>query len=141
MRCKFLVILALLLATHAGASFNVAAQVLTEPRQAASALKGLTTSEVEQHFGPPDKRLNQTENAETWSYGRSIVLFKEGRVTAWSSAGELEQRRRVAQLQPEKKPEPQQFSSTEWENPWTPKVRPGADEVVLELMDGKEKAN
>lgn len=105
-------------------------------------LKGLSGEEVEARFGAPDRRQADSDGRETWSYGRSLILFQGGRVSAWSNTGELERRSNVRELHDNNTPNLEvEYSSTAWSNPWTPKEGVEADEVVLELMEGEPGAD
>lgn len=97
------------------------------------ALKGSTLEQVRAVLGTPDAERNEAEGATSWVYGRSLVFFRNGRVTAWSNAGELEKRRNLARVAEDQGTEYEEFSSS-WKNDWTPQKAQKPEHVLRELM-------
>lgn len=95
---------------------------------------GLTTGQVKTRFGDPDEVRNKPSGSTEWSYGRSVIFFSNDKVTAWSDAGELVQREKMALLKSDRSKRDDTLSE-EWVNPWTPPKRgvarsAGIDEMI-----------
>lgn len=110
--------------------------------QQESGLSGLGAKEVETRLGPPDERRVTGDGRESWIYGRSVILFNNGKVTAWSNAGEMEGRQNLADVLIRDGADSSKYL---WENPWTPRPGPQPRDILQELFtrmdqqDGAEK--
>ncbi len=124
MRSAFLSVLYLLLIV--GLRIPIAAAEQDER------LSGLSGKEVERRFGPPDERRSGQEGKESWLYGKSVILFRNGKVTAWSNAGEMSGRENLATVRSGEDDE--ESSRYLWQNPWTPQEGPNAKKVLEDLF-------
>ena len=97
-------------------------------------LAGLSVDEVAHLFGPPSHKNEKRKGRETWIYGKSTVMFTDGKVTAWSNFGDLDEHKNLAAVQREDE-DIQEYYDREWLNLWTP--HPGLEEldVVEEVVD------
>lgn len=100
-------------------------------------LQGLGVEEVQATFGTPDQKTASESGRETWSYGRSIILFREGKVSAWSDAGELSRRKNLAKVQNKDVLAEQEREL--WKNPWTPQQALGDRQVLQQLVSQAQK--
>lgn len=100
-----------------------------------SDLKGMDQKSIEAELGAPDERRGAGQGRESWLYGSSVLLFRDGRVTAWSDAGELLSRRNMAKVKRGAAGEEESVSGSSliWRNPWTPWQELDAAQVVDEL--------
>jgi hypothetical protein len=99
-------------------------------------LKNLSVEEIGKRLGPPDQKRASANGRESWVYGKSIVFFSEGKVTAWSDAGEFTERKNLAQIQASSEKEEENLSQI-WINPWTPNSMEHAQDEVLEEITTK----
>jgi hypothetical protein len=90
--------------------------------------KNKSMADIQNLLGDPDAKKSMGEGRESWSYGSSIVLFRDGTVTAWSDAGELREQKNLSQIQK------QEVAISPWLNPWTPEPEVTAEEVVDDLL-------
>ncbi len=103
-----------------GHSFAQPSQHSTSNRPAS--LYGLSESQITDRYGKPDDVKTKSDKSAEWFYGQSSVFFLEGRVSAWSDAGELQQRERLTALQADKHQRDDSLSE-QWVNPWTPPAK------------------
>ena len=96
-------------------------------------LQGLSAKEVVQHFGPPDQKQKTSSGKETWSYGRSIILFRDGKISAWSDAGELAKRIKLAKLSNKDRRATQEREH--WKNPWTTQKPLSNKQLLYQLLE------
>jgi hypothetical protein len=94
-------------------------------------LKNLSVEEIIKRFGPPDQKRASPNGRESWVYGKSIIFFSEGKVTAWSDAGEFAERKNLAQIQAPPEKDEKDLSQV-WINPWTPNSMEHAQDEVLQ---------
>ena len=108
------------------------------PNTAPASLKDLSVEEVLKQFGPPDEKKQHSNDRESWFYGRSMIFFNQGKVSAWSNAGEISSRKNLAQIQaPAEEASPKRAEN--WLNDWTPNTAHRAqDEVLEELTDDNQ---
>ena len=92
------------------------------PGARTSALYGMNEAQIGERFGRPDDVRKKSEDSVEWIYGQSTVFFIQGKVSAWSDAGELAQRERLSALQSDKALRDDSLSD-QWVNPWTPPGR------------------
>ncbi len=95
-----------------------------------SSMRDLGAEEVLQHLGPPDRKQAVDEDRESWWYGKSIVFFNQGKVTAWSDSGDFTQRKNLSRIKAEQ-PQQNQEAFRQWPNDWTP---PRADQLEDEVL-------
>ena len=125
-----------------GASFPSVASAQAqglEPRavtaKESSSFYGLTEGQVTSRFGKPDEVTTKSNGGAEWSYGRSVIFFSGGKVMAWSDAGELQQREKIALLKSDKTKRDDSLSE-EWANPWTPpKKGPKLERAIEEFIE------
>lgn len=118
------------IATGAGAE-----DTLSGARASLRSISALTTEEISKQFGPPDKR-EAKDSREQWFYGTSVIFFTNGKVSAWSDAGELEERHLLASLAPapKSKTENEALQPPGWKNAWQREDRVTSDQVIDELI-------
>lgn len=114
---------------------EVAGQEVFKKTQDITSLKGMRQEQVLELIGKPDSRKVGAEGSgkETWTYGRSLILFTDSLVSGWSNAGELRPRRNLARVRKSKSSEYDRYSST-WENDWTPQEADRPEEVIEDIM-------
>ena len=113
---------------------TVLAQTPEAPPNDTGDLKNSTVEAILEKFGLPDQKRVESKERESWYYGRSINIFSSGRVVGWSDAGELLERKNLAQV--EKKPESEQPAGPvdAWENAWTPPKRPDSVDALKDFF-------
>lgn len=109
--------------------------------QALSDLKGLDQKQIEAQLGAPDERRGAGQGRESWLYGSSVLLFRDGVVTAWSDAGDLLGRKNITKVKKvDGEEEALPSSSLLWRNPWTPWQDVNAAQIVDEIRQRAEAA-
>lgn len=96
-------------------------------------LQGMKAEEVERRFGQPDQRRASDSARETWTYGKSVLLFRNGVVSAWSDAGELSRLLNLAKVRTTDSRGKQERDL--WKNPWTPQEGITEESILDELID------
>ena len=131
----------LILTVGQGSQTTAAAQtsVVRKPRAAPDlGLKGLSTVEVRERLGVPDQTQKTGRDQQSWFYGKSMVLFSKGTVTAWSNAGELSGRKNLAAIREAENRDIDLFSDR-WSNPWTPRDEPNSKKILIDIMKEDDK--
>ncbi len=115
---------------------EVLSQEIFKKDQDIATLKGMKREQVLELIGKPDSTKGDVETTgkETWTYGRSLILFTDGIVSGWSNAGELRPRRNLARVKKSKNSEYDRYSSS-WENDWTPQQLDRPEEVIEDIMN------
>jgi hypothetical protein len=102
---------------------------------------GLSAEEILARFGTPDRRQeNARQDGASWWYGRSVIFFEKGRVTAWTAhPGELSarQQRVIQDLGFSQYHSP--FAKYGWANPWQLYKLPTTDEVLQSLINDNDR--
>lgn len=100
-------------------------------------LKGMSPEEVLERFGKPDRSDESVEERQIWYYGKSMILFNNGKVSAWSNTGELQGRNNLSTIRDKRRVN--SFAAN-WVNVWTPIDRLSANDVIQSLMTNEGKA-
>ena len=99
--------------------FAAAQNLTVQTAPARTSYYGLSQNQIEERFGKPDSERKKPNGSLEWNYGHSSIFFIDGKVSAWSDVGELNQRERIHSVKSEK-PITDDSLSGIWQNPWTP---------------------
>lgn len=102
-------------------------------------LKGLTGAEVKTRFGEPDEIKNDSSRSEAWYYGKSLIIFEDGKVEGWSDAGQLRGRENLAAIRSSSSD--YDLFLRRWVNAWTLRKPLEPQQVVLDLMKDKDTSS
>mgnify|MGYP001579510534 CR=1 FL=1 len=103
----------------------------TDHIQLAYLKTGLSVAEVARGLGEPDRKGGVGgPGVETWYYGESMVLFADGKVSAWSDHGELSEREEMHQFDSSDPAASAPVEYPGWENAWTAEKLPDAAELL-----------
>jgi hypothetical protein len=120
-----------LTAASQAARFDGLAGQPTDHIQLAYLKTGLSVAEVARALGEPDRKGGAGgPGVESWYYGESMVLFADGKVSAWSDHGELSEREEMHQFDSSDSTASAPVEYHGWENAWTAEKLPDAAELL-----------
>ncbi len=105
-------------------------------------LRGLSREELIRYLGKPDQILTPASNPSRaeWRYGNSLIFLVDGKVSAWSDSGDLEERKLISSLQPKNARGRLKDSNLDgWKNAWEKEDEVTSDEVVDDLLNKPEQ--
>ncbi len=89
-------------------------------------LNDLTEYEILKTYGKPDNIEKSNKEDSRWLYGKSLIFFTKGKVSAWSDQGDL--------LSKESESIKLDRYMRDWENPWTYKSEKNEDKILLDFI-------
>jgi len=89
-------------------------------------LNDLTEYQIIKTYGKPDNIVKSSKEDSRWLYGKSLIFFTKGKVSAWSDQGDL--------LSKESGAIKLDHYMQGWKNAWTYKSLESKDKVLLDFI-------
>lgn len=106
--------------------------VMAASQEPVESLRGISADEAVSRFGEPDSKRETSPGHETWIYGKSLLIFADGKVLAWSDSGTLSSRENLASIKAAEKKE-ETDKKAGWPNAWTPQEQPAVGDELDEI--------
>lgn len=117
-------------------NFSVYAQQ-TIPSLADPEIKNMSVDEILKRFGEPDIKRVELNGTQTWLYGKSVLIFTEGKVSAWANPTDLLHKEKMVSIRQSEstKKQSREVVFSRWINAWTPrKYEDSCSEILEEIF-------